>query len=83
MHCGHRFHRQPSDNHYNVTTPSLPMGMISAARQTCALLFLTGQSRGKCIRCAIDEKKNNLKVNKIDGLSRLHNFTWDDKGLCV
>ena len=31
--------------------------------------------------CAIDEKKNNLKVNKIDSLSKLHNFTWDDKGL--
>ena len=33
--------------------------------------------------CAIDEKKNNLKVNKIDGFSKLHNFTWDDKGLRV
>ena len=33
--------------------------------------------------CAIDEKKNNLKVNKIDGFSKLHNCTWDDKGLRV
>ena len=28
-------------------------------------------------------KKNNLKVNKINGFSKLHNFTWDDKGLRV
>ena len=28
--------------------------------------------------CAINEKKNNLKVNKIDGLSKFHNFTYDD-----
>ena len=33
--------------------------------------------------CVIDEKKNNLKVNKIDGFSKLHNFTYDDKGLRV
>ncbi|XP_078352890.1 uncharacterized protein LOC144637689 [Oculina patagonica] len=33
--------------------------------------------------CAIDEKKNTLNVNKIDGLSKLHNFTYDDKGLRV
>ena len=33
--------------------------------------------------CAIDEKKNNLKVNKINGFSKLHNFPWDDKGLRV
>ena len=33
--------------------------------------------------CAIDEKKNNLKVNKIDGFSKLHNFAYDEKGLCV
>ena len=31
--------------------------------------------------CVIDEKKNNLKVNKIDGFSKFHNFTYDDKGL--
>ena len=33
--------------------------------------------------CVIDDKKNNLKVNKIDGFSKLHNFTYDDKGLRV
>ena len=33
--------------------------------------------------CVIDEKKNNFKVNKIDGFSKLHNFTYDDKGLRV
>ncbi|KAL9961193.1 hypothetical protein ACROYT_G030093 [Oculina patagonica] len=33
--------------------------------------------------CAIDEKKNTLKVNKIDGLSKLHNFAYDDKGIRV
>ena len=33
--------------------------------------------------CVIDEKKNNLKVNKIDGFSKFHNFTYDDKGLRV
>ena len=33
--------------------------------------------------CVIDEKKNNLKVNKIDGFSKLHNFMYDDKGLRV
>ena len=33
--------------------------------------------------CAIDEKKNNLKVNKIDRFSKLHNFTYDDKGRLV
>ena len=33
--------------------------------------------------CVIDEKKNNLKVNKIDGFSKLHNLTCDDKGLRV
>ena len=32
---------------------------------------------------AIDEKKNNLKVNKIDGFSKLHNFAYDEKGLRV
>ena len=32
---------------------------------------------------AIDEKKNNLKVNKIDAFSKLHNFTWDNEGLRV
>ena len=33
--------------------------------------------------CVIDERKNNLKVNKIDGFSKFHNFTYDDKGLRV
>jgi len=33
--------------------------------------------------CVIDEKKNNLKVNKTDGFSKLHNLTYDDKGLRV
>ena len=33
--------------------------------------------------CVIDEKKKNLKVNKIDGFSKLHNFTYDEKGLRV
>ena len=33
--------------------------------------------------CVIDEKKNNLKVNKIDGFSKLPNSTYDDKGLRV
>ena len=30
-----------------------------------------------------DDKKNNLKVNKTDGFSKLYNFTYDDKGLRV
>ena len=33
--------------------------------------------------CVIDEKKNNLKVNKLDGFSKFHNFTYDDKGVRV
>lgn len=33
--------------------------------------------------CAIEEKKNNLKVNEIDSFSKLHNFMWDNKGLRV
>ena len=33
--------------------------------------------------CVIDEKKNNLKVNKTDGFSKLHNFMYDGKGLRV
>ena len=33
--------------------------------------------------CVVDEKKNNLTVNKIDGFSKLHNFTHDDKCLLV
>ena len=33
--------------------------------------------------CAIDETKKNLKVNKIDGLSKLHNFKHDEKGLRI
>ena len=33
--------------------------------------------------CAIEEKKDNLKVNEIDGFSKLHNFMWDNKGLGV
>ena len=33
--------------------------------------------------CVIDEKKKNLKVNKIDGFSKLHNFTYEEKGLRV
>ena len=33
--------------------------------------------------CAIDEKENNLKVNKIDGFSKVHNFAYDEKGLRV
>ena len=33
--------------------------------------------------CAIDEEKKNLKVNKIHGFSKLHNFKYDEKGLRV
>lgn len=33
--------------------------------------------------CAIDDKNKNLKVNKIDGFSKLHNFTYVEKGLRV
>lgn len=33
--------------------------------------------------CVIDEKKNNFKVNKIDGFSKFYNFMYDDKGFCV
>ncbi|KAL9969858.1 hypothetical protein ACROYT_G022126 [Oculina patagonica] len=33
--------------------------------------------------CAIDEKKNTINVNKINGLSKLHNFAYDDKGIRV
>ena len=52
-------------------------GMPSTARKTCtALLERPGGGGGVSASvCAIDEKKNNLKVNKIDGFSKLHNFT--------
>ena len=33
--------------------------------------------------CVIDEKKKNLKINKIDGFRKLHNFTYEEKGLRV
>ena len=33
--------------------------------------------------CAIDKKKKNLSIQKINGFSKLHNFKYDDKGLRV
>ena len=53
------------------------------ANMRTALLERPVRGRVSASVCAIDEKKNNLKVNKIDCFSKLHNFTWDDKGLRV
>ena len=31
--------------------------------------------------CAVDEAKNTLEVNKIDGFSKLHNFQIEEEGI--
>ena len=54
----------------------------SATNMRTALLERPVQGVSASV-CAIDEKKNNLEVNKIDGFSKLHTFTWDNKGLRV
>ena len=53
-----------------------------AGNMRTALLERTVRGVSVSVR-VIDEKKKNLNVNKIDGFSKLHNFTYDDKGLRV
>ena len=48
--------------------------MTSTVRQTCALLFLRPVRGVSASMSVIDEKKNNLKVDKIDGFSKFHNL---------
>ena len=56
---------------------------INCAANMCTALLERPVRGVSASVCVIDEKKNNLQVNKIDGFSKLHNFTCDDKGLRV
>ena len=56
---------------------------INCAANMCTALLERPVRGVSASVCAIDEKKNNLKVNKIDGFSKLHNFAYDEKGLRV
>lgn len=56
--------------------------ILSAEDMRTALSERPVKGMSACV-CSVDEEKETLQVNKLDGFSKLHNIEFEEKGIHV